>query len=48
MIWVTYEEFNGYNWDRRLMSCTASQYNALKRRPDVVIIQTKKINIVSY
>ena len=48
MIWVTYEEYNGYSWEVRIASCTTSEYEALKRRHDVVIIKTEKINIISY
>lgn len=47
MIWVTYEEFNGINWDRRLTSCTNSEYKTLKKRHDVIIINVEKINIIS-
>ena len=46
MIWVTYEEFNGNEWETRLMSCTQSQYENLKRRNDVVIIFVEKIKII--
>lgn len=45
MIWVTYEEFNGNNWEVRITSCTTSEYEALKKKYDVVIIKTEKINI---
>ena len=48
MVWVTYEEFNGYNWEVRIASCNTYQYEALKRSPNIVIIKTEKINIVSY
>ena len=46
MIWVTYEEFTGRDWDRRLTSCTSSEYEALKRRHDVVIISVERVRII--
>ena len=48
MIWVNYEEFNGNTWDKRLTSCTTSEYEALKSRSDAVIINVEKIRIISY
>lgn len=48
MIWVTYEEFNGYDWEVRLASCNTYQYEKLKNRSGVVIIKIEKINIISY
>lgn len=48
MIWVAYEEFTGRDWDRRLTSCTALEYEALKRRSDVIIISAERVKIISY
>lgn len=45
MIWVTYEEFIGNEWERRLESCTTMQYENLKRRNNVVIISVERIKI---
>ena len=47
MIWVTYEEFNGCNWETRMKSCTTHQYESLKRRSDIVIIKVERVNIIS-
>lgn len=46
MIWVTYEEFTGRDWDRRITSCTTSEYEALKRRNDVIIITVERVKII--
>lgn len=48
MIWVTYEEFDGCNWETRMESCTMYQYEHLKKQSNIVIIKTEKINIISY
>lgn len=48
MLWVTYEEFDGYTWETRIESYTMYQYENLKRQSNIVIIKTEKINIISY
>lgn len=46
MIWVTYEELIGREWNRRITSCTSSEYETLKRRNDIVIISVERIRII--
>ena len=46
MIWVTYEEFNGYDWEMKTTSCTSAQYENLERRNDVIIIRVERVKII--
>lgn len=46
MTWVTYEEFNGYDWEIKTTSCTSCQVESLKARGDIIIIRIEKVRII--